>query len=78
MSRLDLFTELDDYHLLLSVLWNLKMADCVLSITKHDAKEVGSEVIDQRMYTRLVLFECLAEFLIVLLTDHLLYLLDKQ
>ena len=78
MSGLDLLTQLYDDHLLLVVLCDLEVTDRVLSITEHHTKEVLCEVIDQRMYTRLIRFECFAELFVVLFPNNLLNLLDEQ
>ena len=54
MPWLHLLPKLDYDHLLLTVLWDFKMANCVLSVTEHHAKEILRKVIDQRMYACLV------------------------
>ena len=53
------------------------MADCVLSVAKHDSKEVFCKLIDYRMYTCLVLLERFPELRIILLPENLLDLFNE-
>ena len=53
------------------------MADCVLSVTEHDPKEVFCELINYRMYTCLVLLEHFPELRIILLPKNFLNLFNE-